>query len=186
VKIPAGLTEQDCIEVFYKVSREAAPKYMFGYHGKDDIVEDGVYECIKILETTDKFQPKPGKDLKQQLTNFLRVHVRRRLSNNRRDRSYRYASPNSKHNIAKYNLMHPLKIHSQGLTNSDIFSRDNTICEQVDHDEMIRRIREGLSITMLKDFLRWQSDVKIPSVRRKALFDRIGEILSEYSQEENN
>ncbi len=176
--VPEGLTEQEVTDIMYRVSREIARRYLFGYHSVEDNIQQGVMECIKTLNNH-KFVPRGDKDLQQQLINFLRVHVRNRLSNFRRNHSFRYAEPNSKNNVAKFNLMHPLKIHSQGLAGSPIFSRENTITQGIDRSEMIRRIREALSIPMLKDFLKWQNDVKIPTKRKKELFSKIVEILGE-------
>lgn len=181
--IPEGMTEAEVVDIMERASKRVSPKYKFGYMNDEDMVAQGIVEAIKALNT-EKFQPKPNGDLKKQLLNFLMVHIRNRISNFRRKHSFRYASPDSKSNKTKYNLMHPLKIHSQGLVNSEIFAQKNTIIEDISGGDIIEKIRDNISMSMLKDFVKWTNGAKLPASRKKALIDRLKEVLDGYQSPE--
>jgi len=172
------MTEQDVVDIINKAANEQAGNYLFGYHSREDNIQQAFYHSIKVINLG-KFRPVEGKCVKKQLLNFLRVHIRNRLSNDRRKHSYRYANPESKNNAPKYAIMHPLKIHSFGLENSEIFARDNNISEEFDKKELFEKIRDNLTIAELKDLLKLQADVKISEGRKIALIERIREILEE-------
>lgn len=183
MKIPEGMTEQEVVDVMNEAASRVAPKYKFGYHNGDDMIQQAVMKCVKILNNG-KFIPKSNKDLKKQLLNFLITICRNEASNYRRKHSFRYASPDSENNKRKYNIMHPMKIHSQGMVNSEIFSRPNSIIEDIDKADLINKIRDNLPIPLLKDYLKWMNGVKIPLARRKILFTKLAEIFDGYESTE--
>ena len=176
--VPEGLSEQDVMDCMTKAANEQCRNYQYGYNDLDDFRQQAIMHCIKVINAK-KFVPKPDKDIKKQLLAFLRVHVRNRLSNDRRKESFRYSNPESRNNKPKYAIMHPLKIHSFGLENSEIFARDNHICDEFDKKELFEKIRDNLTIAELKDLLKLQADVKISEGRKIALIERIREILEE-------
>jgi hypothetical protein len=177
MKIPEGLTEQEVVTIMQTASFRIAPRFKFGYLKADDLIQQGIMECIKVINA-DKFRPIEGKCLKRQLYNFLATHIRNRMSNYRRQYSFRYANPESVSNLRKFNLMHPLQIHSAGLTNSEMFSEENTIDDDIDHSALIEKIRANLDVNMLKDYLKWSNGVKLPTVRKKALLAKLEEIIN--------
>ena len=176
--IPEGLTEQEVVDIIKKVANEKKSTYRFGYHSTEDISQQVFLHCIKVINEG-KFQPRGLKPVATQLLNFLRVHARNKLSNDIRNTMYRYAQPESKNNKTKWNLMHTLKIYSQNLEHSEMFAVENKMDEEIDRKNLIRKIRENLTINQLKDFLRLQNDVKISDTAKADLFARIKEILGE-------
>ena len=181
--IPEGLTEDEVIEIMNIASRKVAKKYRFGYLSNEDMEAHGVLEAIKVLNAG-KFNPKPDGDLKKQLLGFLIIHIRNRCSNLRRKHSFRYASPDSINNQHKFLIMHPLQIHSHGLGDSNMFSREGDVEDAFDYGELIEKIRSNLSIPLLKDYLKLTNGVKISASRKKILLERLKEILyGDYANE---
>lgn len=166
------------MKIMTKVANEKKKTWRFGYHSESDIVQQVYMHCIKVLNEN-KFVPRGEKPVETQLLNFLRIHTRNKLSNDIRNTMYRYAQPDSKNNATKWNLMHTLKIYSQNLQHSEIFAFDNEAEGEIDKEQLIRKIRESLTIDQLKDFLKLQNDVKIPKARQTALCERIREILGD-------
>lgn len=143
--VPEGMTADEVVAIATEVSRAPARKYLFGYHSVEDLVEQGVLISLDIL-SKGKFKPRGPKPMALQLKNFLRVWVRNRLSNYRRDNSCRYPNADSPANKSKYNLMHPLKIYSQGLSTSEIFARDINVGREIDDRDLTGRLLTGLSV----------------------------------------
>lgn len=176
MNIPDGLTEEETVDIMYRAA-QISTKYKFGYLDDSDMVSSAIEKCIKVINQG-KFLPKPDKCVKKQLYNFLVTVSRNDSSNLRRKHSCRYSNPENRNNEKKYNLAHPLKIHSQGLTNSELFSEESTVHEEMNYSELMIRIRETLPISMLKDFLKWINGVKLSTTRKKVLLDTLKEILS--------
>ncbi len=174
--VPEGMTEQETIDIIYRACRKAARKYCFGYHDMDDIVQEAAMFCVTTLDKG-KFKPRGDKPMAQQLYCFLRVWARNRQSNYRRDHSCRYGNPTSQLNINKYNIMHPLKIHSQGLTQHNMFARYSNLDEDFDAEDIQRRILEGLTVVQRKNYFKLLSGVIILPEYEQELYDRISEIL---------
>jgi hypothetical protein len=181
VDIP-GLTEDEIVEVLQKAAQRHAAKYCFGYNSIEDITQEAIAECI-IKLNKGKFKPKPDKDIKKQLAAFLGVCSRNAQSNHLRKHSYRYASGDTEANRTKYNLMHPLKIHSQGLTRSDIFARDSEMFDEMEKQQLMDRIRGHLNIEETKDFLKYLNGVKVPKRRLATLFTKVAGIIGEETQD---
>jgi hypothetical protein len=178
MNIPEGLTEEEVLRVLRKVANEKKKTWRFGYHGEDDIYQQIHMHCIKVLNAG-KFVPRGEKPLVTQLLNFLRVHTRNKLSSDIRNTMYRYAQPESKNNKTRWNLMHTLKIYSQNLEHSEIFAFDSDMDTAMDREELIRKIRAGLDINQLKDFLKLQNGVNISKKKKELLIERIREILGD-------
>lgn len=70
------------VEVSTKISRKNA----FGYYLPEDMVQEGYIEAVLMLER-DKY------DFERPLTNFLFVHVQRRLTNLKRHSFFRNEAP---------------------------------------------------------------------------------------------
>jgi len=177
-----GLSEKEVTEILYKACSRHAAKYCFGYNSTDDIIQEGIFECIKKLNNG-KFKPKPNKPTDKQLLAFLTICARNAQSNHLRKHSYRYASGDTEANRTKYNLMHPLKIHSQGLTRSDIFARDSTMFDEIDKESLMLRIRDHLNVEETKDFLKYLNGIPISDKRRQPLFDKIVSLLNEKKED---
>lgn len=174
------LTEDEMIEVAYKVSREIGPKYRFGYHSNEDMVQQGVFKAWEVIKVG-KFKPRADKDLVRQLSAFLRVHIRNRLSNFRRDHSCRYTNRDSLINQAKYNIMHPLQIYNQNL------KEDFFVQQTIDRNELhdcLEYIITNLEENLLVDFNVIKDGGKLSISRRKKLIEAIQFLFQEAEEEE--
>jgi hypothetical protein len=139
--LPEGITEEKLVEIVKRVSLGSAMKFQFGYHDVDDMMQKAHELAITFL-SEGKFKPRGEKPMELQLTNFLRIWIHNRLSNYRRDNSCRYPN-NGGANQVKYNLIHPLHIYSQGLSNSDIFARGSGLPEDIEKKEIIDRLMDN-------------------------------------------
>lgn len=192
-----GLPEDKIVAILYKVAREVAPKYKFGYHSKEDMIQHAVERGLDILNKG-LFKPRSNTDLDKQLSAFMRVHMANRCRNLIRDTSCRYTNKDSALNQAKYNIMHPLYIYNQNL-NEDFF-----IHEESDRNELhdcLDYIRMNLGEEQLADFDcvrdggRKDKDgvfkkMKLSPTKQKKLMEVIRELFVEINDEgeanENN
>lgn len=178
MQIPAGLTEKRTVEIISEAARVIGPLYRFGYHSREDMIQQGIMEGVKVLNEN-KFQPKAtayedSEKMERALRVFMRVHIRNRLSNYRRKHSCRYYG-NEEINRNKYNIMHPAKIGEW----ADILVEVENERDGVEARDLISFIRSRLDQDTLRDFLRVQNGVTIPSVRRNRLLAALREIMQD-------
>ena len=172
MKTPAGMTERETVAVINRVIVKVAPKYRFGYHTDEDMIQYAFIEAIKVINAG-KFRPPPGGNVAKQLEVFLRVHIPLRLLNLIRKQSCRYANRETVLNQTKYNLMHPL-LAGDDITYVGTAEEDY---EAVEREELIVKIRSSLTPTELKDFLKLMGGATVPKPRKEALYERLLDIL---------
>lgn len=175
--IPEGMTEDEVVQIMTRISNLYKRKYKFGYNSEEDVVQQGILHAIKNLNNG-KFKPRGNKPMALQLTNFLRVWVDRRLNNDRRNQSCRYSRADTILNKTKFAIMHPLKIHSQGLESSEIFARDSGAIDSLMNDDIKEKVLEGLDIDQRKDYMKLLGGVRISQQKEDELFARIKQILA--------
>lgn len=78
------LAESDVLEMVERVVRLLAPKCRIPGHDLDDVKQEARLMCLECLPRWDGVRP---------LENFMFSHLRRRLTNLRRDRWRRYDAP---------------------------------------------------------------------------------------------
>lgn len=81
MKVPPGKTEKEVLDIIANVANRLARKFMFGYHSFEDMKQQATLHALKGLPNYDGIRP---------LENFLWVHVRNRLYNDKRNQ---YARP---------------------------------------------------------------------------------------------
>lgn len=84
MKIPDGMTEQEVLDVIEQVAKRLSYKFIFGYHSVEDIRQMATVFAIEGLERYKEDRP---------LINFLYIHVRNKLSNEKRDTFERREKP---------------------------------------------------------------------------------------------
>lgn len=173
--LPDGITEKKFVEIVYRVSPTSAKKFIFGYHSYEDMIQQSFFIAINILKGG-KFKPRGDKPMEQQLANFLRVWIHNRLSNYRRDNSCRYPNKGGANQV-KYNLMHPLKYASMGLTNSEIFARESDIPDEVSHQIVLDRLAEGFRRSERKLYDRYLGDEELSEAEQIKLNSAVQRIL---------
>lgn len=136
--LPEGITEDDFVEIVRQVSINPSYKFRFACNDQADLLQQAYVIAITFL-IEGKFRPRGEKPMRQQLANFLRVRIYKRLINFRRDKCCKYPIVSST-DQARFNLSYPLKINSMGLTNSEIFASEDDLPDQVSHNEIIGRL----------------------------------------------
>ncbi len=168
------LSETEIGEIINGVANRVSPKYRFGYHSYEDMAQQAVLLGWSVL-TEGKFTYGPAKtkdEIILRLRSFMATHMRNRLHNFRRNFSCRYENKNNKYNSCKYNIMHPVKM-GDSMDSSFFQSHD---AERIKKEELIKNIRAGLSVEMIKTFLKMQADVPISPKARAELILKIREI----------
>lgn len=84
MKIPDGMTEDQVIKIVTKALSGLCAKFRFGYFETEDLSQEGWIYAIEALEKFDGSAP---------LENFLRVAIRSRFINLRRNKNSRYDPP---------------------------------------------------------------------------------------------
>lgn len=185
MKIPPNKTEQEVVDIIYKVVNTLANKFKFGYLSAEDIRQEGARFAIEALNGTAYDPARP-------LENFLYVHVRNRLINYKRDHYSRSEPPCqsdddasrkrlddwAKRNAAKQSLMRPLDV---SLVNEDVCEADGMVVEDAALSEIHDLIDKDLPAELRSDYLRMLSGFSIPKVRK----DRVREAIISIWKESN-
>lgn len=178
MKVPKGLTEREAVEIIYSAARAVAPKYRFGYHSNEDMIQQGVLHALNLLKKK-KFQPKSGEKIAQQLYSFMKVCINNKLFNYQRDHSCRYTNKDTELNRAKYNIMHPIKM-GDSIDWGFILGEEN----EVENRDFIEYLRAQLEDSLLSDFNRLMENKKLPEPRYNQLILHIREMVGECEAEE--
>ena len=153
------------LRTIQKIAEKIAPKYKFGYHDTEDLVQEAVIFGLEAYDKWDQDRP---------LENFISVHISNRLKNYKRDNYFRLGLEDSseqrqKANEAKRNLMTPAPICDQSLFFEDLIVNQ----EEVDF------LLQVLPPLIRNDFLRMANGVSLSKVRRQTVIDIVKEILNE-------
>lgn len=181
-KMPNDVTDEQWA-IIDKIARRLAKKYTFGYFDIDDIKQQARIEGLEGLAEYD--------ESRGPLENFLSVHIRNRLHNFKRDNFFRPDQPKNKKSIekwekrtaAKKNILEPISLNGM----DEHFSFLENHLEKLAFEELIAQINEKLPPNLRTDFLRLNSNVPIPQVRRERVQVAIDKILEdmEKCQEKN-
>lgn len=154
-----------------KVVARTAPKYTFGFYELDDIKQESYIICFDALKNYDNNRP---------LENFLSKHLSNRLKDLKRNKYYRHNTNNDNHaklNLNKKNLM-DLKQFCQ-IAEYDHPLEDPELEEKLTTSEAIESVMENLAPSLRNDFLRMANGVSVTQSKKKAVIDKIKEILGE-------
>lgn len=188
MQIPAGMTENQIVEIIEEVVSKLSPKLVFGFHSLEDIQQEGRMIALHALEKFDASKitvENAGKGLER----FLRVHVNRRLRTYRRDnlgRSEKPVNPDritawEERNRIRRNIMSPIDIHN--LTYDLPVQID--IVEEVHYTHLIDLIKRELPVELRTDFLRMCDGIRISKPRQMKVREAIAEIIKDGVYEEN-
>ncbi len=165
------LSNED-LNTIVRVATQVSPKYCFGSHEREDMIQEGIRIGLEGLRHYKEELP---------LENFMRVHIKNRLINFKRDNYYRYektadatkAAVWAARNKLRQNLMSPLEIseveHKVPLV-------DNVI-EDASYNELIHMIKVKLPAALRTDFLRMVDGVSLPAIRRIRIQEEVQLIL---------
>lgn len=199
--IPAGMTEQEVLDVIEKVARRLAHKFRFGYHDIDDMKQQARMYAIKAMPKYDSSRP---------LENFLWTCVHNELFNNKRNKFARPDKPCLKcplaayiketdgcsayhdkmecsqyagwinRNTAKQNLMQPIELSDVEDEREDRMKLHETPDDIVMTSEIIKIIDQNLPTNMRKDWIMMRKGIKVPKPRRLKLQQEILTILGQH------
>ena len=171
-EMPDCLSERVVVEILTRVSRRIAKhkKYIFDGHEEEDIVQRGIYEGLRAI-ANGKYDKERGKghSAEDSLERFMSVHIRRRLSNYKRDMLRKNSGGKAKGIINPVSLTDLVVVEEVGVDHA----------EETLHREMIVKIKSALCATpeMLTDFYRLMDGSSLPPQRKLKLRQRIVEIL---------
>lgn len=194
-------TEAEFLAIIEKFINVVAPKYIFGYHSKEDIVQFAHLKGLEALHS--------GKyDVSRPLNSFLFIHITNRLKNLLRDEKYRYESPCKacplfdknfevsdnqckKHkdrfdceeyrewrqrNDRKSNIMSPLNYEDMEPHEGCNGDKD-PIINEIGRRELIEKIDRELSTSLRGDFLKILAGIRINPKRKAIVQAAIREII---------
>lgn len=192
MKIPAGYTEEQVLEVIEKIVNALAPSFAFGYFDIEDMKQEARYEAIKVMGEG-KF------DETRRLENFLYTHIRNRLTNLRRNKlkrndppcidchEGRYCSGTKnycraysewlKRNSTKANLVRPLDIDNISDEHEKHTRKESHIEEDLEIIELKAIIDEKLPVEYRATYLKMQAGVSVPKAKREQIEKIVKEIL---------
>lgn len=193
MRIPPNMTREEVIQVITKVAGQMSALDIFKFcpHTPEDISQTAWLIALKALDQYDGERP---------LENFLRVHIRNRLNNFKRDNGNRYDPP------CKRCVFFDKKLPSQCAAYEDKNECDlwepwnkryenrqkfgnpvdislldphseGRILDTVSKAEIITLLKEKLPLSMRADFLRLLDGADISKFKEKNLFKEIKKIL---------
>lgn len=166
MKIPNGFTEQEVMKIINTVINSLAGGFVFGCHTKSDIKQEAFVFALEAL---------PGFDGKRPLDGFLFQAVKNRLINFKRDNYFRPDSPEHLQKVRK-NLTNLESIENpeETVICPNSFSE---IADAASYNEMVALIRKRLPLSLLPDFNRLISGVKISKPRTLRVQESVTTIL---------
>ena len=159
------------MEIIEKVINRTAPKYTFGFYEVDDIKQESFIICLDAMKNYDNNRP---------LENFLSKHLSNRLKDLKRNKYCRHTVANENHaklNESKKNLM-DLRQFCQ-IAEYDHPLEELDLEEKLSTSEALDQVMESMPPSLRNDFLRIANGVTVTQARKKAVIEKVKEILGE-------
>lgn len=199
--IPKGYTEQEVLDIIENIVNRLAYKFVFGYFDVDDIKSRGRELAIKKL-ADESF------DGKRPLENFLYIHIKNRLGNDKRDLYERKTPPCVKcpffdksypnecaafsdkmecdkwknfvnRNNDKKGLMKPANIED---TSEELYLSCTTdVLEDMSNVEIMELIDKEISIELRPLLIKLRNGIKLVKTDYKKLFEEVKNICQKNS-----
>lgn len=158
------------MQAIMKIAAEMAGRYTFPNYDREDIEQEAFIMGLEALQRYDENRP---------LENFLRVHIRNRLSNLRRDKYYRPDKgkaeqiQKSKKKILDAGSFEGIEEYLSCINNNS-----------VEESEVLSFIDERIPREMRSSYLRYTSGARLSKTNKIKLLTALREILEEYSRED--
>ena len=191
-----GLTKEQVVQIINKALSGLCEKFRFGYFDKDEMFQEGWLFAMKALE---KYDPK-----KAVLENFLRVHIRNRFINLKRNKFSRKEPPcvscpfydpeclksdnkcaefMNKDDCDKWAAWRKRNTSKAGLmrpididsVTEDEGPTDNFFLNKMNLAELKRKIDDAMPVELRGDYLRMMDGVYVSKQKK----DKIKEFLRE-------
>jgi hypothetical protein len=197
--VPKGYTEQQVIDIINNIVNRLAYKFVFGYHDIEDIKSRGWQLALAKLADG-------SYDGKRPLENFLYIHLKNRLGNDKRDKYERKTPPCLKcpffdksfpnecaafsdkmecdkwknfvqRNNDKKGLMKPASVED---TPEDLYFTSLTcttdVLENMSNAEVIALINDEISIELRPLWIKIRNGIKLVKTEYKKLIEEIRQI----------
>lgn len=181
------MTEIEVVAVIEKIAKRLAPKYVFGFFEREDIVQEAIIMGLDALDRYDESRP---------LENFLSVHISNRLKSFLRDNYYRQKPLCScdkqdceicvsklKRIEAQKNIMAPIDLDSVCDEQEQSMRYGDSLYKGLEIKEIRELINKYLPLEYRIDFKKLCEGISIPKPRRDKIKEIIEEILYDYTEE---
>lgn len=205
----SGYTESEVVNIIYNVANRLSYKYKFGYHSREDIVQQAALIAVKCLDGGDNGKKKISYDYSYPLENFLYVHIKNRLFNYRRDNYERLVRPCQScdsfvngecvafnidkleckaycgwynRNQTKKNLMSPISMDIVRDEKEDnMHSQLMSMSHFIENKEISSYIDKYLNVKFRPDYIKLKFGHKLSKQKLKDLSVEIYEILASFA-----
>ena len=196
--IPEGFSEQEVLDTITRAINSLAANFSFGYFDEDDMKQEGfIFAC----EALPRFNPNNKQNCG--LESFLRIHIRNRFLNLRRDKMHRNSPPClncpfqnddtdsgcaefddkeecpkwsgwSARNQAKRSLVESCDV---SLVTPVVTIDDSDICDNMSRVELLQKVSEKIPLRLRADYRRLIEGAKLPKQRRDAVIEEVRSII---------
>lgn len=178
-----NINNPEIFSIVDRVCKDICKRFTFDSYDEDDIYQESILICEDIINKYDGERP---------LENFLRVSLKNRLMNFKRDNTtyYKFVCPECNNKncknceyCIKYRIVYEIKKNINSPLNIDEIEDEqlqyNNIDEYIEYSELHQLINFHLPIEMRADYLRIMSGVYINKSRRDEIISRITDILKQ-------
>ena len=189
------MSEQDVLGIIAKISKSLSYKFRFGFYDNLDIEQESF---ILAMDALDRY------DGKRPLENFLRVHIKNRLCNYKRDNFQRTYELKCKcklckkkvdhevrlkcnsykqwyfRNLEKKNILLPLSLDHEKIceNNERNLSKSDDLLESLSQKEIFNIIDQKLPVSMRVDYIKMKNGIKLSKQREQEILTQIRKILN--------
>ncbi len=196
--LPDGYTEDEVLECIQRAVNGLVSNFHFGYFDEDDLRQEGfIFAC----EALPRFDPNNAKGCG--LTNFLRIHVRNKFLNLRRDKFHRNSPPclvcpfQVADNVCSefedsiecskwigWNVRNQAK---RSLVESCDASKvthiapieESDVCTRLSHAELLRCVSNKIPLALRADYCRLLEGARLSKPRREIVVAAVRVIAEE-------
>lgn len=192
--IPEGYTEEEVLAILDRAIWPLAENMKFGYNEASDMYQEGFILASNVMS---KYESEGRNNCS--LENFIRIHVRNRFINMRRDQLYRTTSPCLncatlhnctlnvidcpkyaawlRRNNAKRSIMESTELEDREGECPDLF-------EDMWKRDFLEYVKEHISIYNRASLLKLLDNVQLIKKKREELIDELKILYSEFSKED--
>jgi len=200
--LPDGLSEDEVLAAINKALDSLVSHFRFGYYDEDDLRQEGFIFACEALPRFD-----PDNERKCSLENFLRIHVRNRFLNLRRDKLHRNSPPclnccfstnnqecaefSDKHECPKWSGWYGRNQAKRSLVESCDASKvthvtpieELDVCARLSRAELLQHVSESIPLALRADYCRFLDGARLSKPRREAVIEAVREIVGELTDE---
>lgn len=158
----------EIMETIHKVVAAHSPKYKIPGYDNEDISQEAYLLAFKCYELWDKEIGPFENFLSRFLYNRLKTLVRDLTLNN------------SIYSENKKQLLSPLDISLVNWETEKNLIKEDTVSQNVENDEIIKKIDQYLPVSLRKDYLKMKAGVKVHRGRAKKIKLFITSLLNEF------